>query len=193
MPQTAINSLTTQKMIDEHIQPDSFTPPLHTLLGDARKSLNQLLETFKSQFAQDETSIGTTHLIKVQIDMGNSEPVLLRPYPITVKHYDWVRSEMNKLLDAQVIHNSHSSWSAPVIVVSKGDVGKHLVIDYRALSKVTQKFEWPISRVEDIFSKLNGAKYISTLNLCTQYHHIPLDEDSIPKTAFTSPFGKYDI
>ena len=24
------------------------------------------------------------------------------------------------------------------------------------------------------------------------YHHIPLDEYSIPKTAFTSPFGKYE-
>ena len=51
MPQTAINSLTTQKMIDEHVQLGAFTPPLHTLPGDVRKSLNQLLETFKSQFA----------------------------------------------------------------------------------------------------------------------------------------------
>ena len=51
MPQTSINSLTTQKMIDEYIQPDTFTYPLHTLPGDVRKSLNQLLETFKSQFA----------------------------------------------------------------------------------------------------------------------------------------------
>ena len=24
------------------------------------------------------------------------------------------------------------------------------------------------------------------------YHHTPLDEESIPKTAFTSPFGKYE-
>ena len=76
MPQTSINSLTTQKMTDEHIQPDTFTPPLHNLPGDVRKSLNQLLETFKSQFAQDETSIGTTHLTKMQIDTGDSEPVL---------------------------------------------------------------------------------------------------------------------
>ena len=90
MPQTAINSLTTQKMLDKHIQPDSFTPPLHTLLGDERKSLNQLLETFKSQHAQDETNIGTTHLTKMQIDMGDSGPVKLRPYPIIMKHYNWV-------------------------------------------------------------------------------------------------------
>ena len=46
MPQTSINSLTTQKMIDEHIQPDTFTLSLHTLLDDVSKSLNQLLETF---------------------------------------------------------------------------------------------------------------------------------------------------
>ena len=65
MPQTAINSLTTQKMIDEHVQPDSFTPPLHSLPDDDRKSLNKVLETFTSKFAEDETSIGTTHLTKM--------------------------------------------------------------------------------------------------------------------------------
>ena len=72
MLQTSINSLTTQQMLDGLFQPDTFTPPLHTLLGDVRKSLNQLLETLKSQFAQDETSSGTTDLIKIQIDMGDS-------------------------------------------------------------------------------------------------------------------------
>ena len=173
MLQTAFNSLTTQDMIDEHIEPDSFTPPLHTLLGDVRKSLNQLLETFKSQFSQDETSIGTTHLAKMQIDSGNSEPVSQKPYPIAMKHYDWVRSEINKLLDVQVICYSYSSWSAPIIVLPRRDGGKCLVIDYRALNKVTQKFLWPMPRVEDIFSKLNGVKYFSRLDLCTGYHHIP--------------------
>ena len=102
-----------------------------------RKSFNQLLETFKSKFAQDGTSIGTNHLTKIQIDMGDSESVSQKPYPITMKHYDWVRSEINKLLDTQVIHNGCSSWSAPIILVPKGDGGKCLVIDYRALNKVT--------------------------------------------------------
>ena len=120
----------------------------------------------------------------MHIDMGNSEPVMQRPNPIAMKDYDWVRSEINKLLDTQVMCNSHSSWSASIIVVPKGNGGKYLVIDYRALNKVTWKFIWPMPGVEDIFSKI--------WNLCTGYHHISLNEDSIPKTAFTSPFGKYE-
>ena len=47
-------------------------------------------------------------------------------------------------------------------------------------------------KVEDIISKLNEAKYFSTLDLRAGYHHIPLDKSSIPKTAFNSPFGKYE-
>ena len=47
-------------------------------------------------------------------------------------------------------------------------------------------------RGEDIFSKLNGTKYFSTLNLCTGYHHIPHNKTIFPKQAFPSPFGKYE-
>ena len=47
-------------------------------------------------------------------------------------------------------------------------------------------------KVEDIFSKLNGAKYFSTLDLMAGYHHIPLEKSSKPKTVFNSPFGKYE-
>ena len=49
-----------------------------------------------------------------------------------------------------------------------------------------------MAKVKDIFSQLNGAKYFSTLDLWAGYHHIPLDELSIPKTAFALPFGKYE-
>ena len=47
-------------------------------------------------------------------------------------------------------------------------------------------------KVEDIFSQLNRAKYFSTLDLQAGHHHIPLDKLSIPKTVFTSQFGKYE-
>ena len=47
-------------------------------------------------------------------------------------------------------------------------------------------------KVEDIFSKLNGATYFMTLDLRAGHHHIPLDKPSIPKTVLNSPFGKYE-
>ena len=126
------------------------------------------------------------------IDTGTANPVSQKPYPIAMKHYERVKDEIEKLLTTKVIHTSHPSWSAPIIIVPKGDGGKCLVIDYRALKKVTRKFTWPMPKVEDIFSKLNGATYFTTLDLHTGYHHIPLDKSSIPKTAFNSSFGKFE-
>ena len=126
------------------------------------------------------------------IDTGTANPVSQKPYPIAMKHYEWVKNKIEKLLATKVICTSCSSWSAPIIVVPNGDRGKHLVIDHRVLNKVTRKFTWPMPKVEDIFSKLNGATYFTTLDLCAGYHHISLDKSSIPKTAFNSPFGKYE-
>ena len=49
-----------------------------------------------------------------------------------------------------------------------------------------------MQKVEDVFSKLNGVKYFSTLDMRAGYHHIPLEKASISKTAFNLPFRKYE-
>ena len=67
------------------------------------------------------TSQQTTPLTSMMIDTENSDPISQKPYPITMKHYQWVKEEIEKLLASKVIHSSRSSWSAPIIVVAKGD------------------------------------------------------------------------
>ena len=186
------NSVTIKKMMSETVTPDTFDPPQHELSAPVQDSLKLLLLEYESQFAKDETSIGTTPLTSMTIDTGTADPVSQKPYPIAMKHYKWVKDEIEKLLATKVICTSHSSWAAPIIVVPNGDGGKCLVIDYRALNKVTRKFTWPMPKVEDIFSKLNGATCFTTLDLCTGYHHIPMDKSSIPKMAFNLPFGKFE-
>ena len=186
------NSITLQKMMAEQVQLDTFDPPHHELKPSLQSRLDTLLKEYETQFIKDETSIGTTPITEMTINTGDSEPVSQKPYTIAMKNYQWVKDKIEKLLTAKVIHSSRSSWSAPIIVVPKGDRGKHLVINYRTLNKVTRKFTWPMPKMEDIFSKLNGAKYFSTLDLRAGYHHINLDKSSIPKTAFNLPFGKYE-
>ena len=172
-------------MMAETVTPDTFNPTHHELSKTIQHELYTLLQEYESQFAKDETPIGTTPLISMTIDTGASDPISQKPYPITMKHYQWVKDEIEKLLTAKVIHSSISSWSALIIVVPKGDGGKCLVTDYRALSKVTRKFTWPMPKVEDIFSKLNRATYFTTLDLQAGYHHMPLDKPSIPKWLLT--------
>ena len=186
------NSTTLTKMMSETITPGTFNPPCHELSAAVQEDLELLLQEYESQFTKDETSIGTTPLTNMTIDTGTSDPVSQKPYPIAMKHYQWVKEEIEKLLAAKVICTSYSSWSAPIIVLPKGDGGKCLVIDYRALNKVTRKFTWPMPKVEDIFSKLNGATHFTTLDLRGGYQHIPLDKLFIPKTAFNSPFRKFE-
>ena len=159
------NSVTLRKMMAERVTPDTFNPPHHELSQSIQYDLNTLLQEYELQFTKDETSIGTTPHTSMTIDTGASNPISQKPYPIAMKKYQWVKEEIEKLLAAKVICSSRSSWSAPIIVVPKGDGGKCLVIDYRHLNKVTRKFTWPMPKVENIFSKLNGATYFTTLDL----------------------------
>ena len=147
------NSITLQKMMAEQVKPDVFNPPCHKLSTNIQNDLNVLLEEYEPQFVKDKTSIGTTPLTSMMIKTGSSDLVSQKPYPITMKHYQWVKEEIEKLLAAKVICSSRSSWSAPIFIGPKGDGGKHLVINYRALNKVMRKFTWSMPKVEDIFSK----------------------------------------
>ena len=39
----------------------------------------------------------------MSIDTGNLEPASQKPYLITMKHYQWIKDEIEKLLTAKVI------------------------------------------------------------------------------------------
>ena len=100
------NSVALKKMMAEMVTPDTFNLPHHELSTTVQNDLDLLLQEYESQFAQDETSIGTTPLTSMSIDTGTSEPVSQKPYLIAMKHYLWVKDEIEKLLAVKVIHTS---------------------------------------------------------------------------------------
>ena len=102
-----VNSITLKKMMSKTVTSDTFNPPHHEISTPVQNSLKLLLEEYECQFTQDETSIGTTPLTSMTIDTGSADPVSLKSYPIAMKHYEWVKNEIEKLLSAKVIHFSH--------------------------------------------------------------------------------------
>ena len=97
------HNVITQQMMAEQVEPYTFHLPCHKWKSSIESKLDALLKECASQFAKDETSIGTTPLTEMMIDTGTSKPVCQKPYPIAMKNYQWVKDKMEKLLTAKVI------------------------------------------------------------------------------------------
>ena len=68
------NSVTLKKMMAKMVTPDTFNPPCHEFSTAVQNDLDLLLWEYESQFAKDETSIGTTPLTSMTTDTGTSKP-----------------------------------------------------------------------------------------------------------------------
>ena len=81
---------------------------------------------------------------------------------------------------------------------------KRLCIDFRKINDLQQKVITegkskgclsliPLPKIDEMYAKLKGAKFFSTIDLRSGYYHIALGKDSRAKTAFVMPFGKYEF
>ena len=83
------------------------------------QKFESLCEEQHEAFSKNNQDIGKTQLIEMEIDTGSSVPLAQSPYTLPLKHYDWVRKEIETLEKAGVIERSLSPWASPVIVVPK--------------------------------------------------------------------------
>ena len=51
----------------------------------------------------------------------------------------------------------------------------------------------PLPKINELFALLKGTRYFTALDLQNGYYHIKLDEGSIPKSAFTTVFAKFEF
>ena len=70
-------------------------------------------------------------------------------------------------LDKGFIRPSTSPWGASVLFAKKKDKTLRLCIDYRQLNRVIIKNRYSLSRIDDLFDQLKGARVYSKINLRT--------------------------
>ena len=197
------------------ISPGDIYPNRKVELEDAdikeatRISFEALCEQQHEAFSKNNKDIGCTQLIEMEIDTGDSLPVAQSPYTLPLKHYDWVRQEIETLEKSGVIERSLSRWASPVIVVPKKSAPdepprRRLCVDYRKVNALQLEVKrtdkgtgclslYPLPKIDEMFSKLGGARIFSTIDLRSGYYHIGLTRESRAKSAFVMPMGKWQF
>jgi hypothetical protein len=104
-----------------------------------------------------------------------------------------VERQIKEFLEKGIIEPSLSPYGAPILFVKKKDGSLRMVVDYRALKKLTVKNRYPLPRIDDLLDQLQGAKFFSSLDLLNGYYQVPLHASDIPKTAFRTPQGSFQF
>ena len=172
-------------------------------------SFEVLCEQQHEAFSKNKKDIGRTQLIEMEIDTGDSLPVAQSPYTLPLKHYDWVRQEIETLEKSGVIERSLSRWALPVIVVPKKSAPdepprRRLCVDYRKVNALQPEVKrtdkgtgclslYLLPKIDEMFSKLGGATIFSTIDLRSGYYHIGLTRESRAKSAFIVPMAKWEF
>ena len=104
-----------------------------------------------------------------------------------------LRTQLDELEAAGFIQPSKSPFGAPILFVKKKDGTTRMCIDYRALNDITIKNSYPLPRIDELFDRLQGARYFSKIDLRSGYHQIRIDPGDVAKTAFRTRYGHYEF
>ncbi|KII72736.1 Transposon Tf2-9 polyprotein [Thelohanellus kitauei] len=97
---------------------------------------------------------------------------------------------MSLMLNSGIIRPSSSPWCSPAILVKKKDGSHRFYVDFRKLNNVTKRDEYSLPSIDQLFDRLNGAKYFTSLDLYSGYWQCTLEENDKEKTAFSVGIGE---
>ena len=179
---------------------------------ETKQRFEKLKGKYPKVFSVNSEDIGRTNLVTMTVDTGDNPPICQKPYTLPLKHYSWVQQEIKTLEHAGVIKKSISPLASPIVVVPKksahGEAPRQrMCVDFQKINELQPKIQRVdkqmdtqgnlslilLPKIDEMYTNLCGAKIFPTLDLRSGYYHIALDKESKAKTAFVTPFGKYEF
>jgi transposase InsO family protein len=144
----------------------------------------------KAVFSTTPGKMKTEHHIQIKT---SANPVAQGPRRFPFAVHIRLKQELDRLASLNLIApvTQPTPWINQMAIVVKKDESLRLCLDPRELNKAIIPERFSLPTAEEIFSKMQGAKFFSFLDATQGFHHIPLSEESSYLTTFHTPFGRY--
>jgi len=121
-------------------------------------------------------------------------PPCRRPYKMTAEELRQLRERIEQLMEKGYIRPSSSPYAAPCLMVPKPGDPKtlRLVVDYRQLNQQTVRDRYPLPDIQLMFDEMQGAAFFSSFDAVDGFWQVPMAEEDVEKTAFTTQMGAYE-
>ncbi|KAK6739479.1 hypothetical protein RB195_008142 [Necator americanus] len=115
----------------------------------------------------------------------DSKPVFLKTRSVPYAAMPRISTEIDRVVSIHVLEpGDHSEWTALIVVVQKKNGSIRLCADYSTgLNDALEQNQHPLPTPEDTFTKLNGGRYFSQLDLAETY--LQLEVDDVSKQLLT--------
>ena len=121
-----------------------------------------------------------------------SKPVYGPIYNLSENELKALREYLDENMRKGFIRPSTSPFGSPVLFVKKPDGSLRLVIDYRALNRMTVKNRYPLPLISEMLDRLVGAKYFTKLDGRNAYNTLRMAPGHEYKTAFRTRYGHFE-
>ena len=139
---------------------------------------NDLLNEYKDIFQFSKKGFKAGQAVHEPIVLKKvSDDIPSRPqYPSGKIQRELIDQYVQELKDAGAVVPSDSCYNSPLVLVKKKSEGYRVVCDYRQVNKVLQGYSYPIPRIQDILSSLNGTSMYSIVDLYSGFFQLKLAE-----------------
>ncbi len=156
---------------------------------DREQAVTLLLHYFDCISINGE--FGETNLMEHEIHTGDHPPIKLRHRPINPALENDLKAQLAKWQEQDVIEQSKSPWSFPLVAAPKKGGKIRWCVDYRKLNDITTKDTHPLPSIEDNLVRLADSTVFSTLDGAGAFHVLPIKKEDRNKTSFSTPWGTW--
>ena len=158
-----------------------------------KRKVQKMLNEFRDVFANDDDELGRTHLREFRIETGSTPPIAVRARRTPYHLRGEVTRQISKMERLDIIQKSDSPWSAPLLMVKKGDGSYRFAVDFRELNAKTATEVAYLPSVRECLDSLAGSQLYTTLDLNSAYWQVPIASQDRAKSAFSTETDRWEF